>query len=64
MDEIAEINEHIQAEAGNSANIIMGVGEDESLGDSIAVTIIATGFNVEQQAEIINTEPKKNHSFN
>ena len=59
MDEIAEINEHIQAEAGHNANIIMGVGEDESLGDSIAVTIIATGFNVEQQDEIINTEPKK-----
>ena len=59
MDEIAEINEHIQAEAGNNANIIMGVGEDESLGDSIAVTIIATGFNVEQQDGIINTEVKK-----
>jgi cell division protein FtsZ len=59
MDEIAEINEHIQGEAGNNANIIMGVGEDESLGDSIAVTIIATGFNVEQQEGIINNEPKK-----
>ncbi|RAR71482.1 cell division protein FtsZ [Flavobacterium aciduliphilum] len=59
MDEIAEINEHIQAEAGHNANIIMGVGEDESLGDSVAVTIIATGFNVEQQDEIINTEVKK-----
>ncbi len=59
MDEIAEINEHIQAEAGHNANIIMGVGEDESLGDSIAVTIIATGFNVEQQEGIINNEPKK-----
>ncbi|MGV3459986.1 MAG: cell division protein FtsZ [Flavobacterium sp.] len=59
IDEIGEINDHIQAEAGHNANIIMGVGEDESLGDSIAVTIIATGFNVEQQAEIVNTEPKK-----
>lgn len=59
IDEIGEINDHIQAEAGYNANIIMGVGEDESLGDSIAVTIIATGFNVEQQNEIVNTEPKK-----
>ena len=59
IDEIGEINDHIQAEAGHSANIIMGVGEDESLGDSVAVTIIATGFNVEQQNEIVNTEPKK-----
>jgi cell division protein FtsZ len=59
IDEIGEINDHIQTEAGFNANIIMGVGEDESLGDSIAVTIIATGFNVEQQNEIVNTEVKK-----
>lgn len=59
IDEIGEINDHIQTEAGFNANIIMGVGEDDTLGDSIAVTIIATGFNVEQQNEIVNTEPKK-----
>ncbi len=59
LDEIGEINDHIQAEAGNSANIIMGVGDDESLEDSISVTVIATGFNTEQQDEIVNTETKK-----
>ncbi len=59
LDEIGEINDHIQSEAGHNANIIMGVGEDETLGDAIAVTIIATGFDIEQQNEIVNTEPKK-----
>ncbi len=59
IDEIGEINDHIQTEAGFNANIIMGVGDDESLGEDIAVTIIATGFNVEQQNDIVNTEPKK-----
>ncbi len=59
IDEIGEINDHIQAEAGHGANIIMGVGEDEELGDAIAVTVIATGFNVDQQDEIVNTESKK-----
>ncbi|MFY8008819.1 MAG: cell division protein FtsZ, partial [Flavobacterium sp.] len=59
IDEIGEINDHIQTEAGYNANIIMGVGEDESLGEAIAVTIIATGFNVEQQNGIVNTEVKK-----
>ncbi len=59
IDEIGEINDHIQSEAGHGANIIMGVGEDESLEESIAVTIIATGFNLEQQDEISNTEAKK-----
>lgn len=59
IDEIGEINDHIQSEAGHNANIIMGVGEDENLGESIAVTIIATGFNVEQQNGIVNTEATK-----
>lgn len=59
IDEIGEINDFIQLEAGHSANIIMGIGEDEGLGDSIAVTVIATGFNSDQQDEITNTETKK-----
>ena len=59
IDEIGEINDHIQAEAGYGANIIMGVGEDDSLGEAISVTIIATGFDVTQQNEITNTEVKK-----
>ena len=59
IDEIGEINEYIQAEAGNNANIIMGVGEDSALGEAIAVTVIATGFDQEQQNNIVNTESKK-----
>ncbi|MBQ4818422.1 cell division protein FtsZ [Aquimarina sp. MMG016] len=59
IDEIGEINDHIQQEAGHGANIIMGVGEDEALEDAISVTVIATGFDVEQQDEIVNTETKK-----
>ncbi|GAL74661.1 cell division protein FtsZ [Nonlabens ulvanivorans] len=59
IDEIGEINDLIQTEAGGGANIIMGVGEDESLGDAISVTVIATGFNKEQQNDISNTEAKR-----
>jgi cell division protein FtsZ len=59
IDEIGEINDFIQTEAGNNTNIIMGVGEDPALGSTISVTIIATGFNSEQQHEIVNTEAKK-----
>jgi len=59
IDEIGEINDHIQSEAGNGANIIMGVGEDEALGGDVSVTIIATGFDAEQQDDIFNTEAKK-----
>ena len=59
IDEIGEINDHIQAEAGHGANIIMGVGEDQAHGEAISVTIIATGFDVHQQNEITNVEPSK-----
>jgi len=59
IDEIGEINDYIQTEAGNNTNIIMGVGDDKSLGNEISVTIIATGFGVDQQNEISNTEAKK-----
>ena len=59
IDEIGEINDYIQTEAGNHTNIIMGVGEDETLGNEVSVTVIATGFGQEQQNEISNTEAKK-----
>ena len=59
LDEIGEINDYIQDEAGYDANIIMGIGEDEDLGDAISVTIVATGFAADQQSSISNTEVKK-----
>ncbi len=59
IDEIGEINDYIQQEAGYGANIIMGVGDDERLDDAIAVTVIATGFNVDQQNEFVSGETKK-----
>ena len=59
IDEIGEINDFIQKEAGGSANIIMGIGEDETLNDFISVTVIATGFNTEDQVQIVPKEPKK-----
>ncbi|WP_299012966.1 cell division protein FtsZ [uncultured Polaribacter sp.] len=59
LDEIGEINDFIQDEAGYDANIIMGIGEDEELGEAIAVTIVATGFAADQQSNITNTEVKK-----
>jgi cell division protein FtsZ len=45
MDEIADITDYIQDEAGSTADVIWGHGYDSSLGDAICVTLIATGFN-------------------
>ena len=44
MDEISEITDYIQDQAGATAEVIWGYGHDESLGDKICVTVIATGF--------------------
>lgn len=45
MDEITEITDFIQDEAGSTADVIWGHGHDATLGDKLSITIIATGFN-------------------
>lgn len=45
LDEVMEITDYIQHEAGSSADIIWGNGTDDSLGDKISLTLIATGFD-------------------
>jgi len=60
MDEIDEITEYIQNEAGNTADIIWGNGVDESLGNKLSVTIIATGFGKAEPGGFTTaSEPKK-----
>ena len=44
MDEIFEITEFVQEEAGQGTNLIWGNCFDERLGDALSVTVIATGF--------------------
>jgi cell division protein FtsZ len=44
IGEIGEIIETLQEKAGQEADIIWGNGYDESLGDNVSVTILATGF--------------------
>lgn len=59
MDEVGEINDFIQAQAGQSAEIIMGIGNDLTLGDKVGVTIIATGFKTNQQVATEQRKPEK-----
>jgi len=49
MDEITEITDYIQDEAGMTADIIWGNCEDQSLEDGLSVTIIATGFKTSKE---------------
>lgn len=59
MDEISQITDYIQDEAGLSADIIWGTGIDEELGDNISITLIATGFEANKSIGGIQTEKKK-----
>jgi cell division protein FtsZ len=49
MDEFTEITDYIQEESGYSAELITGYGIDQSLGDNVNVTIVATGFKTNDQ---------------
>lgn len=59
FDEIGEVNDFIQNEAGGDANIIMGIGEDESLGDAVSITIIATGFSAQATVQPFTKAPER-----
>lgn len=59
MDEIGVIMDHIQKEAGNTADIIFGVGTDEELGDAVSVLVIATGFSNDNKKHTGTTETIK-----
>lgn len=54
MDEVTEITDYIQKEAKSQAEIIWGNGYDESLGNNISITLIATGFDAEKKAQLDN----------
>ncbi|HET8860520.1 cell division protein FtsZ [Marivirga sp.] len=45
MDELTEITDYIQERAGDEAEVIFGHGVDQSLGEGLSVTVIATGFD-------------------
>jgi cell division protein FtsZ len=55
MDELSEITEYIQGKTGEDAEMIFGHGTDETLGQSIRVTVIATGFAREAHTISTNT---------
>ncbi len=65
MDELTDITEYIQEVAGTDAEVIFGHGVDPDLGDSIRVTMIATGFDssvggiTENQRTVFDLESNK-----
>jgi cell division protein FtsZ len=52
LDELDDVQAYLQQQAGDNCDIILGIGHDESLGDQIGVTVIATGFNYQELKEL------------
>ncbi len=63
MDEISDITDYIQEEAGDTADVIWGHGLDEELGDKLCVTIIATGFKSAPHTGLPIKETFKKHDL-
>lgn len=61
MDEFGEITDFLAEVAGTDAEVIQGYGNDESLGDLIRVTVVATGFINSEDAglEMVQQQPEK-----
>jgi len=64
MEELDEITNYIQQRAGDNAEVIFGHGIDETLGEGVSVTVIATGFDVEGAEEEDSTNTKKVYDLN
>jgi cell division protein FtsZ len=45
MDEVETIQNYLLIHAGESTDVILGMGYDSTLGDNIGITLIATGFD-------------------
>ena len=57
MDEVEIIQNYLLTQAGEGTDVILGMGYDNSLGDKIGITLIATGF--EHKDPFMKTQPKK-----
>ena len=59
MDEIFEITEFVQEEAGYGTDLIWGNCYDENLGNKISVTVIATGFEHRTERNVQSGAPER-----
>src|SRR6187402_2500994 len=63
MDELTEITQYIQEQAGDEGEMIFGHGVDPDLGDRIRVTVIATGFTSSESHYQPKKDDKKVHDL-
>ena len=65
MDEVEIIQNYLLSQAGEDADVILGMGYDSSLGDKIGITLIATGFEHKDpfKKATVKVEPKKDEKI-
>ncbi len=66
MDEVEIIQSHLLTQAGENTDVILGMGYDNSLGENIGITIIATGFenkNMYVKPVLKKEEPQEDKIF-
>ncbi len=64
MDEVSEITDYIVDQTGEQCDVIWGSGTDKQLGNSISITLIATGFERSLKEPLIASEPTRKHKLN
>jgi cell division protein FtsZ len=64
MDEVSEITDYIQDEAGMDADVIWGNGVDESLADQLSITVVATGFDEKKVTGVTSESQPQKRVFN
>jgi cell division protein FtsZ len=62
MDEVETIQNYLLSQAGEDTDVILGMGYDNSLGDQIGITLIATGFEHRNPFEGAMIPDKKKES--
>ncbi len=66
MDEVEIIQNYLLAQAGEGTDVILGMGYDNTLGDKIGITLIATGFEHKDPFDKVKpkkTEPQKDEKI-
>jgi cell division protein FtsZ len=65
MDEVEIIQNYLLSQAGDDTDVILGMGYDNTLGDKIGITLIATGFEHKDpfKKAAPKAEPKKDEKI-
>lgn len=65
MDELEIVSDYLRSQAGENTDVIVGMGNDNSLDKKLGITLIATGFSYKDpfgkqiKKEVVEVKPEK-----